>query len=503
MGTWKVTDSKTGRTFKLTGDSPPTEQELENIFSQTQLTQQPTGEKPVALGRALSKGTEIREAPSKLQKILPAAGQFAGGIGGFVAGAAVGRPYAGGAVGGTAGRGAGILAARGLEPEQRLLQETQRKERPFLSAAEEAIPGAGLVATYMRMSKEEKQKFNKHMRNTAFIETIFAAGGSVAAKAHAWLNRGVTAQWLGPRVTERGIERGWKKILKPDYYKKEVTPFIKNKLSKFFPNLKQTAGSEIDELFKTKYKDSIIQINTIKEQIRKALPASGNPADLLEVTAPPVQGKLINTLTSKVLKLKGNLRKASTIWNLRKEIDDVIFSRKWTDDARRYLMSLRDSLNAPIKGLGDDVGEAFSKYAFVRNAELKYGKNFIARKGVKGELHSPEIESFAKNLLDPGKDEIIKELSSLDTMLPANKQIFEELMDYAASETLERPVAQFGIATRTIMGLVGGKKGIARVGALGQQPIMKGIGKGIGRLIPTAVTELAAEEDFRDVKLRK
>lgn len=36
MPTYKVTDPKTGRTVKLTGDYPPTEQELEQIFSQLQ-----------------------------------------------------------------------------------------------------------------------------------------------------------------------------------------------------------------------------------------------------------------------------------------------------------------------------------------------------------------------------------------------------------------------------------------------------------------------------------
>ena len=34
MPTYRVTDSKTGVTLNLTGDSPPTEEELEEIFSQ-------------------------------------------------------------------------------------------------------------------------------------------------------------------------------------------------------------------------------------------------------------------------------------------------------------------------------------------------------------------------------------------------------------------------------------------------------------------------------------
>ena len=34
MATFRVTDPNTGITLRLTGDSPPTEQELEQIFSQ-------------------------------------------------------------------------------------------------------------------------------------------------------------------------------------------------------------------------------------------------------------------------------------------------------------------------------------------------------------------------------------------------------------------------------------------------------------------------------------
>lgn len=60
MPTYKVTDPQTGKTISLTGDSPPTEQELTQIFSQLQRNQ-PTEQKPqgdLLLGNAvgLAKG---------------------------------------------------------------------------------------------------------------------------------------------------------------------------------------------------------------------------------------------------------------------------------------------------------------------------------------------------------------------------------------------------------------------------------------------------------------
>lgn len=42
MATYRVTDPKTGRTVKLTGDSPPTEQELEQVFSSVSSATPPT-----------------------------------------------------------------------------------------------------------------------------------------------------------------------------------------------------------------------------------------------------------------------------------------------------------------------------------------------------------------------------------------------------------------------------------------------------------------------------
>lgn len=41
MATFRVTDPNSGRTIRLTGDSPPTQQELEQIFSQFQIEQEP------------------------------------------------------------------------------------------------------------------------------------------------------------------------------------------------------------------------------------------------------------------------------------------------------------------------------------------------------------------------------------------------------------------------------------------------------------------------------
>lgn len=58
MATFQITDPNTGRTIELTGDSPPTEQELEQIFatlSTTQIPQQPTAQQSGFAGLAREK----------------------------------------------------------------------------------------------------------------------------------------------------------------------------------------------------------------------------------------------------------------------------------------------------------------------------------------------------------------------------------------------------------------------------------------------------------------
>lgn len=53
MPTYKVTDPSTGKTLRLTGDSPPTEQELEQIFSQFEVKPERTfAEKAAGVGEA-------------------------------------------------------------------------------------------------------------------------------------------------------------------------------------------------------------------------------------------------------------------------------------------------------------------------------------------------------------------------------------------------------------------------------------------------------------------
>lgn len=64
MPTFKVTDPETGQTLQLTGDTPPTEQELEEIFAQTRPQEVSMGDKALgALETAATIGSSIVAEP--------------------------------------------------------------------------------------------------------------------------------------------------------------------------------------------------------------------------------------------------------------------------------------------------------------------------------------------------------------------------------------------------------------------------------------------------------
>ena len=99
MPTYKVTDPNTGRTLRLTGDSPPTEGELEEIFA--------------SVGTESPKGTlqKIGEFAAT-SKALPIAGGIVGGIAGTLGGPA--GSVGGAALGGAGGESYRQLLARGM-----------------------------------------------------------------------------------------------------------------------------------------------------------------------------------------------------------------------------------------------------------------------------------------------------------------------------------------------------------------------------------------------------
>jgi hypothetical protein len=97
MPTYRVTDPQSGKTIKLTGDSPPTEAELSEIFATV------GGQPAKFTGQNLKDAQGNAVVRDTLASTLPGVGGFVGGLAGTPFGAP-GR-IAGAAIGGMAGKG--------------------------------------------------------------------------------------------------------------------------------------------------------------------------------------------------------------------------------------------------------------------------------------------------------------------------------------------------------------------------------------------------------------
>ena len=280
-------------------------------------------------------------------------------------------------------------------------------------------------------------------------------------------------------------------MLNPEFYKGRVPKLVAKKMDTFFKRLTSVTGKATEKAVKA---NSITHdITDIKNNLRALLPASGNPADLLELTASKAQRNLISEVTDEILKLKGNTRTTISLWNLRKKIDTAIFDKRWTDDALNYLYKLRNTLNQPIKSASADITESFGRYSLVKEAERDLGKNFQAITAPNGEIYARKTESFIGNLLSSKKDETLRLLKDLDELIDVDDRAIEKLLDVAASETLEEKFG-LGIWQKILVGLLGGKKRIAEIGAAVQEPAVQFGKKLLGRFVPTGITEATVQE---------
>ena len=156
MPTYKITDPETGETVRLTGDSPPTEQEIEEIFAQLRpaapVSDAVNAESPQALypelapppgstGRHPKTGLPMGPRSPALESAIPA-----------IAGAALlGAPFAGaaGAVGALKAAGAAGLGAGAGEAFGQLASRMEGKETPTAEQAAMGIAKVGLTTALM------------------------------------------------------------------------------------------------------------------------------------------------------------------------------------------------------------------------------------------------------------------------------------------------------------------------------------------------------------------
>ncbi len=409
----------------------------------------------------------IRERPPLLERLIgktgavaPQVGQAVGGIAGAVGGARVGKPKTGQILGGTAGRAGGIAL-------QKLIQ--------------------GRIG---ELTETEKKNIGKELGKTAIAETAMSIGGQLTTKAAT----GALEALIGKRVTERGLKEGFKRFLDPKFYQDRVPKEVVLKTSKFFDKLNKVTGKGVEKAVMKK--SNVFQpTKAIKLEAQEAL--TRRSAESIDDLGSAVVSKAQLNKVKAAKKMIDDLspsEKIPKIWKARREIDKIRFRSKFDPDLENYLDDLRNSLNAPLKASGDDVAKSFSRYSSVKEMEKEMGNKFRATL-IDDEVFSPNTEQFANTLLGTSKDETVRGLRKLDSFLKnADDRVVEDLLDVAATESLEKTIQFMGVRQRAVIGALGGQQGIARGAAVAQSPVGKFLRELIGRGTAVGGTELLQGE---------
>lgn len=397
------------------------------------------------------KGTVVGNLPEIMQGV--------GGVGGAIAGAVspLKAPVRGQIAGGTAGRVLGELIQKSLQGEFKNASLTKKKE----AGIEILQAGGTALAT----------------------ESLFGGIGKVAALGGEGMLKGL----LGPRVAERGIERGFKGLLDPKFFQNRVPKEIATKVSKFFSRLDNTVGGKSKRaiLSKSRQQGKIISTKEIKDgqaQILKDIGAE-SVDDLSSITTSTAQKNKLKSVET-LINRTGDKVSLNSLWKIQRKIDEVAFkSGALSDEAKRYLVGLRSLTSNKIKRFGGkEVNKQFGRYSLVQQQKQTIRNNFDAmilsgQGSGADDVFAPKIEQFANNILGTNKDEVVRGLAELDTFLDIpGERIVEDLLDVAAAEQFSKNIELMGLFSRGALGTVGGRKFIAGIGAKAQEPGVRALG---------------------------
>ncbi len=408
----------------------------------------------------------IKRTIGKVGQVLPEAGQLVGGVGGTMIGGLLGHPVKGGAIGGTAGRGIGLT-------QQQFIKQLQ--DDPIKAIGKQIMFG-NVIGPLMGTSDTEKKKMGKEVLATAGTEAILAPFTAMTAGA----GKGILKGLLGPRVAERGIEKGFKGLLNPKFFKNRVPKEISTKVNKFFGRLDKTVGSKVERavLSKRNVEIPFAPIKQGHKNLLKELSAESidDLSSLQTTTAQKNRLRQIETMINRVQQDKVSLPSA---WKMRKLTDKVAFnSGALSDDAKEYVLGVRKLFSEPIrKRGGKEVNKQFGRYSFVQQQKQVIRNNFdatVLNEGRAGQrdIFAPKIEQFANNILGTNKDETVRGLAQLDKFLAEpSERIVEDLLDVAAAESFSKNIELMGLFSRGLIGSVGGRKAIAGTAANFQSPV--------------------------------
>src|SRR3990167_7698930 len=410
MATYRVTDPETGRTVRLTGDSPPTEQELEQVFTQTK------------------QGATLEQAPttrnlfeSPMARILfPQIGGAFGTAGGMALGGMAGGGGAipGGLVGG--GTGAGI----GASTRQLLARLTGGGPR----TAKEAI---------------------SHPIGEATLE--------------------VASQALGP--FGRAISRGAGKVLRPEMITKEIQPIttdrVVNGLNAFKEQSQIAYEKAIEDSIPRWQSENLrVSISEIQQPFRDALVKAkviSPEGQLLE----PLLGTISKESNQTRMKLLAVLNRLSKLppsrgfqqgtlpmeeaIELKQGLDELLdfdpnVVRAISKRGRRLIMGLRTSLSQAI-GKADET---------FRGVEEEYHGFRSLYDAVQPALKDQRIESTIAQLQSRTNRFTFRKLAEINDQLDPDLRFINEALDDLAAREFAREPELFAVLPLAAAGLFKG-----------------------------------------------
>ena len=422
MATYRVTDPETGRTVRLTGDSPPTEQELEQVFTQTR-----QGEAP----EQSSTTQNFFESPTA-RILFPQIGGALGTAGGAALGGMAGG---GGAIpGGLVGGGTG--AGMGGATRQLLAGLTGGGPR----TAEEAI---------------------SHPIGEATLEVASQALGPFAGAISRGLGRAVPAvtarvgQLISKVPSEairRAISRGPGKVLRPEMITKDIQPVTTDRVVSglnAFKDQMEIAYRQAIEQFRPQWADRKVNLRGIQETFQKRLIESKVLTESGQLQQPLLREATTESRTHtklvQILKrlsrlpakrgFRGGFLPVDEAMTLKRELDTLLTFdpnavKEISEPGRRLLLGLRTSLKEAI----DDIAPEFKAV----NDEYHTFRDLYD--AVQPALKDQRVEATIARLQSGTNRFTFRKLAEINEQLdPDLRFLNEALDDLAAREFAKEP----------------------------------------------------------------
>ena len=437
------------------------------------------------------------------------AGQIIGGITGGIL--TPKHPFAGAAVGGTIGRTTADIATKVAEPMGEELTKRPdialakslggapfiEKDKDIVSVAKNMLP----FGSYL--SKEDLGELSKEAGKTAVIEAVMAPIGMSVSKVGGFLGTKITEGLIGARVSQRGVERGFSKILQDKFFKQRVPQKIAKGVGGFFNKLSNSTGKGVADAINKNNKSIVFtSMDDIVGKVLENTKYTGVYGYLDEITLKSgVEKKILKYEAERLVSLAGKKTTIKNVWEYRKVLDKLIRSRNWSDDGYDFINRLRKIYNAPLLNADEAIQVSFSKYQFVKEAEDDLAKKFAVTMGhlqgepgqLTRETFGENVENFAKNILNTSNDDLIRRLKALDQLTNVDDRIIEEFLDYAAAESLERGVGM-GLVQQIVASFFGGRVGVAKLNQIIRSPATQGLKTLMGRGLVTTIREGANQQ---------